>query len=118
MRLLKGFLVSVGVTLLGMLMLAAIIIWLGMSDALLKILNQAVKVIAVTLGALACVGRGGSRGLVSGAALGAIYAVAGYCAYSLLGGGAFSILGLLGEMLICVAAGAAAGAIFANLRAR
>jgi len=108
----------VGLTLAGMLALSGAIILTGMGDPVIRILNQVMKAAAVAAGTFMAVGRAGQRGLVTGAAIGTVYSVAGYVLYILLGGGDFRITGLLGEMLLCIAAGAASGAIFANMRPR
>ena len=46
------------------------------------------------------------------------YMILGYGMYALLGGGAFSIVAMLGEILIGAAAGGAIGAIRANQSAK
>ena len=114
----KGVAVSVLITLAGMLIMAAAVIYLGMGHGLIHILNQLLKVLAVALGVLAAVRRGGQRGLVTGAGVGAVYALAGYLIYLALGGGEFDIVALLGELTLCLAAGGVAGAVCANLNPR
>ena len=64
------------------------------------------------------VGRGGERGFLTGMALAMLYMVLGYLGYVLLGGSAFSVPDMLGEILIGAAVGAAAGAVLANLPAK
>lgn len=114
--LVRGVLAAAAITLLGMLILSAAIIFVGMSDGLIKVFNQILKIAAVALGAYLGVGRGGERGLMTGAGIGAVYAVVGYLMYALLGDNSFRVPELLGELLISVAAGATAGAVYANLR--
>ena len=112
----KGLIIAVAITLAGMLAMAAAVIFLGMSDTLIRVLNQALKVLAVALGTYLAVRRGGERGFMTGAGVGALYSVAGYVLYALLGGNDFYLTELMGEMLICMAAGAVMGAVCANLR--
>lgn len=114
--LIRGVLAAAAITLLGMLLLAAAIVFIGMSDGVIRVLNQLLKAGAVIAGTYLGVGRGGERGLMTGAAIGAIYAILGYAMYTLLGGNDFMLTELLGELLISTAAGAASGAVFANLR--
>jgi putative membrane protein (TIGR04086 family) len=114
--LIRGVITAVAATLIGMLILSAAIIFIGMGDGLLRALNQVLKIASVALGAFLGVGRGGDRGLVTGAGIGAVYALAGYALYALLGEGGFSVAELLGELLIAIAAGATAGAVFANMQ--
>ena len=116
--LLKGIIAAILITLAGMLIMAAAVVFLGMSDTLIRILNQVLKVCSVALGAWLAVGLGGERGFLTGAGVGAVYALMGYVLYILLGGGSFDIVELLGEMTVCVAAGALTGAVCANLRPR
>jgi putative membrane protein (TIGR04086 family) len=114
--LVRGVLVAAAITLIGMLVLSAAIIFIGMPDTLLRVLNQVLKIASVALGAFLGVGRGGERGLLTGAGIGAVYAVAGYVMYALFGDNSFRVAELLGELLIAIAAGATAGAFFANLK--
>ena len=114
----KGLIAAVLVTLLGMLLMAAAVIFIGMGDGAIRILNQFLKIIAVFLGTFLAVGRGGERGLVTGAGLGALYAAAGYVLYICLGENPFDIVALMGEMTICAAAGAVTGVICANMKKR
>lgn len=115
---LKGLASAVGATLIGMLIMTAAVIFLGMSDAAIRAANQFLKISAVFLGTFLAVGRGGERGLVTGAALGIIYAFAGYMLYICLGGGVFDPAALMGEMTICLAAGGACGVMCANMKKR
>ena len=114
----KGLIAAVLVTLLGMLLMAAAVIFIGMGDGAIRILNQFLKIIAVFIGTFLAVGRGGERGLVTGAGLGALYAAAGYVLYICLGDTPFDIVTLMGEMTICAAAGAVTGVICANMKKR
>ena len=116
--LMKGLIAAVAATLLGMLIMSTAVIFLGMSDGAIRITNQLLKIIAAFLGTFVAVGRGGERGLVTGAALGALYASAGYVMYICLGGGNFDPVELMGEMTICAAAGAVSGVLCANMKKR
>ena len=115
---LKGVLLAAAVTLAGMLLLAAAVIYLDISDGVLTALNQVLKVISVLLGTRFAVGIGGERGFLTGAAVGLIYMIAGYALYWQLGGAVFSAASMLLEMLLGGAAGAVTGTICANLHPR
>lgn len=115
--LLRGLFFAIGITLLGMVLMAGAIVLLGMSDGLIRLCNQLLKALAVGLGVFWAMGRGGEKGLVTGAAVGTVYALAGYCLCLVLGGGAFDLGQMLGEMLLCAAVGAATGVACSNLRA-
>ena len=85
---LRGFLTAAAATLLGMLLLAAAVIYLEVSDGALAALNQLLKLLCVALGARFAVGVGGERGFFTGAAVGLLYMAVGYALYWQLGGGA------------------------------
>ena len=114
----RGLLAAVAATLAGMLLLAAAVIYLDVTDGALAALNQLLKLFSVVLGARLAVGVGGERGFVTGAAVGLLYMALGYVLYWQLGGALFSAAAMLLEMLAGFAVGAAAGAVFANLRPR
>ena len=114
----RGLLAAVAATLAGMLLLAAAVIYLDVTDGALAALNQFLKLFSVVLGARLAVGVGGERGFVTGAAVGLLYMALGYVLYWRLGGALFSAAAMLLEMLAGFAVGAAAGAVCANLRPR
>ncbi len=114
----RGLLAAVAATLAGMLLLAAAVIYLDVTDGALAALNQLLKLFSVVLGARLAVGVGGERGFVTGAAVGLLYMALGYVLYWRLGGALFSAAAMLLEMLAGFAVGAAAGAVCANLRPR
>lgn len=115
LSILRGLLLAVALTLLGMLLIAALAVFARISDGLLTALNQVLKVAAIVLGVCASVGRGGNRGFVTGAVLALLYAILGYALYVLLGGGVFSTVQMLGEILLGATIGGLCGAILANL---
>lgn len=117
-KLIIGYLAAVIITLAGMLLIAAALIYLRMSDRTLVLLNQLLKLISVVAGVRAAVERGGENGLATGTLLSLFYMATGYALYVALGGGSFSVSGMLGEMLICCADGAVTGAVRANLPAK
>lgn len=112
----KGLLIAIVFTLIGMLAVAALTVFARISDNLLVILNQILKIAAIALGVRAAVGRGGTRGFFTGATLALLYMTLGYAMYAGLGGGAYSTTAMLGEMLLGAAVGGVCGAILANMR--
>lgn len=115
---LKGFLAAAAITLLGMLLIALITVFSRISDNLLTALNQILKILSIIFGTWISVGRGGSRGFVTGTVIALLYIIAGYSLYVFLGGGTYSFPGILGEMLMGAAVGAVTGAVLANLQPR
>ena len=118
LALLKGLLIAVALTLACMLLMAAALVALQMSDRLLTVLNQIVKLLAIAVGTCVAVPRGGSRGLLTGVEIALVYMALGYAMYVLLGGGSFAVGNMLGEMLLGSAVGAVTGAVRANLSPR
>ena len=118
LALLKGLLIAVALTLACMLLMAAALVALQMSDRLLTVLNQIVKLLAIAVGTCVAVPRGGFRGLLTGVEIALVYMALGYAMYVLLGGGSFAVGNMLGEMLLGSAVGAVTGAVRANLSPR
>ena len=58
---LKGLLAAIALTLVCMVIFAALVVFLHISDTLLTILNQILKVAAIFLGVRFAVGRGGDH---------------------------------------------------------
>ena len=112
---LKGLLCATLLTLLLMAGVAALAVWLRISDGLLTALNQVMKLLSILLGTVISVGRGGPRGFFPGMALAIVYMAMGYALAVGLGGNAFAVPGMLGEILIGAALGGVIGAVLSNL---
>lgn len=112
----KGLAVAILLTLLGMALFAAAIIFLPVSDGALVVMNQILKVVSIFAGAAFAVGFGGRRGFAYGALIGLIYMVLGYALYCLLDGALVSPAQMTGEFLMGVVIGALSGAVIANLK--
>ncbi len=114
----RGLAVAVGVTAAGMLALGLAAGYTAISDESIRLMNQCLKLASVLLGVLAAVGPGGERGLIKGAAVGALYMLLGLGALGLASGMSADWSTLAGEVMIGAAVGGAAGALLANLPAR
>lgn len=114
----RGLLIAILLTLVAMLAAAALAIFARISDSAIRALNQAIKLGAILFGVRAAVPRGGVHGFATGAVIAMAYMILGYGLYVLLGGGAFSIVAMLGEILIGAAVGGVIGAIRANQSAQ
>lgn len=112
---LKGVLVAAAATLVSMLLIALLTLFSRISDGMLTVLNQLLKLLSILLGTRISVGRGGSRGFVIGAVTAAIYMIVGYVLYVFLGG-FYDTVAMLGEVLMGATVGAVFGAILANMR--
>lgn len=115
---LRGFIVAAAVTIGSIALAAAAILWLGLSDNWLRILNQLIKVLSIVAGVTFAVGVGGHRGFVTGMTLAMLYMLLGYGLCLFLGGGAYDTADMLGEILLGAALGGVTGAVLANLPAR
>ena len=114
---LKGLLCAVALTLLLMVGVAALALGVRISDGTLTALNQVMKLLSILLGVTVAVGRGGQRGFLTGMTVAMLYMTIGYACYVALGGNAFIVAQMLGEILIGAALGATAGAVLSNLPA-
>jgi len=112
---LKGLLCAVTLTLLLMVGVAALALGVRISDGTLTVLNQLMKLLSILLGVSVAVGRGGQRGFLTGMTVAMLYMTIGYSCYVALGGNAFVLTQMLGEILIGAALGATAGAVLSNL---
>ena len=113
----KGLLCAVALTLLLMVGVAALALGIRISDGTLTALNQIMKLLSILLGVTVAVGRGGRRGFLTGITVAMLYMTIGYACYVALGGNAFDVTQMLGEILIGGALGATAGAVLSNLPA-
>ena len=114
---LKGLLCAVALTLLMMVGVAALALGVRVSDGMLTALNQVMKLLSILLGVTVAVGRGGQRGFLTGMTVAMLYMAIGYACYVALGGNAFVVTQMLGEILIGAALGAVAGAVLSNMPA-
>lgn len=113
-----GLLFSILFTITAMLLMALALVWLRFGDSLITVLNQLIKLTAIILGTCYAVPRGGERGLATGVFLALAYTALGYGMYVGLGGAAFAVGDMLGEMMLGSAAGAVTGAVRANRTSR
>ncbi len=114
----RGLLASVAVTILGVVVFALLIKWLALSDTVISVLNQALKLLAIFIGVRACVGRGGTGGVFKGALIGLVYMVLGVMGYAFLSGLSLSPTAYLADLGMGVAAGGLCGMIMSNLQAK
>lgn len=112
----RGLLAAVAVTVLGVVVFALLIRWLSLGDTVISVLNQALKLVAIFVGARACIGRGGTGGVLKGALVGLLYMMLGIIGYAFLSGLSLSASAYLADLGMGVAAGGLCGMIMANLQ--
>ncbi|MBE5802127.1 MAG: TIGR04086 family membrane protein [Clostridiales bacterium] len=117
-RLLRGLLSAIGVTLAGVLLFALLMQWLKPSDAVIRVVNQIIKLASIFVGAYVTIGRGGDNGLLYGAGVGLSYMLLGVVLYALLSGQQLPFTAYLSDIAMGVAGGGIAGAIVAGMRKR
>lgn len=114
----RGLGAAIALTLAGMLILAALVVWARLGDRALIMLNQALKIAAIGLGALIAVKPGGRRGLALGGCVGLVYIALGYGLTALSGLALVTARMLVIEMAMGLLLGSLFGALAANLPAR
>lgn len=110
-RLIRGLLGAVGATLACILLFAFMMQWLKPSDSVIRVVNQLIKLAAIFIGVRLAVGRGGERGLLTGALVGFLYMLLGVALYALLSGQQLPPTSYLSDVAMGVAGGGIAGAI-------
>jgi len=111
----KGLATAILITLGGMLLLSAVVVFLPVSDALSLALNQMLKITSIFFGALTAIGFGGRRGFAMGAAIGHLYMALGYTVYCILDQALAPAVQMTGELLMGTLIGALSGAVVANI---
>ena len=109
-KLILSALIAVIVSFGLILIFAMLIKWLGGSDSVITPVNVVIKLISIAVGVIIATKNGG-RGLIKGIAVGAIYIIFSYVAFSALLG-SFSLgLGNLWDLLFGVVSGGIIGII-------
>ena len=116
--LLRGLLWSIGATVAAVAVFAVIIGLTDVSDGVIRVVNQLIKVGAIFLGVRAVTPLGDEKGIRRGALLGLLYMGAGVLLYALLTRQPFSPMGYLIDVLMGVAAGGLSGMAIGGLKSR
>lgn len=101
----------------GILLFALVIKTFSISDEAIPVVNQLIKVASILLGTWRTV-RKGSRGVVGGLLVGALYAAAGLTIYAVIESMMPPVSVILGDLILGSAAGAVGGILIANLLKR
>ena len=117
-RLLRGLGAAVLCTLAGVAVFALLMQWLRPSDGVIRAFNQLLKLLSIALGVLCAVGRGGEKGLMRGAGVGALYMGLGVALYALLSGQQAAWTSYLADLAMGVAGGGIVGMILSNISPR
>lgn len=109
--LVRGLLAAVAVTVLGVVVSALAIKWFSLSDTVISVMNQALKLAAVLAGTRAAMRGGGSALVLRGALVGLAYMAVGVVSYAFLSGLTLSPASYLADLGMGVAAGGLFGMI-------
>lgn len=115
LRILKGLLVAIGVTVAGVAIFALLMQWLRPTEGLVRIINQVLKLVSIGAGVYVCVGRGCEGGLLKGALVGLLYMAIGVGLYALLSGQGASTGAYLADLGMGVAGGGIVGMLLSNM---
>ena len=115
LRILKGLLVAIGVTVAGVAIFALLMQWLRPTEGLVRIINQVLKLVSIGAGVYVCVGRGCEGGLLKGALVGLLYMAIGVGMYALRSGQGASTGAYLADLGMGVAGGGIVGMLLSNM---
>ena len=115
LRLLKGLLTAVGVTIAGVAVFALLMQWLRPAEGVVRIINQVLKLVSIGAGVYVAVGKGCEGGLLRGALVGLLYMAVGVGVYALLSGQGAPVSAYLADLGMGVAGGGIVGMILSNL---
>lgn len=112
-QLIKGILTGVIVTIVGILIFAVIVNLTGLSQSVIKGVNQFIKIISVFIGCLFSFS--GEKGLIKGAITGLTVTVITYLVFLLFGAASFGT-GFLIDLALLTVVGAISGIIAVNVK--
>ncbi len=111
---LKGSMLSVCISLVLILIFAFIIKLTSMSDALIKPINQVIKIVSILIGTMFIVKKVKQKGLLLGAMVGLLYSILAFVVFSILNGGFSFDWTLLIDILFGTISGGICGVICVN----
>ena len=115
LRILKGLLAAIGVTIAGVAIFALLMQWLRPTEGVVRIVNQVLKLLSIGAGVYVAVGKGCEGGLLKGALVGLLYMAIGVGMYALLSGQSAPVSAYLADLGMGVAGGGIVGMILSNL---
>ena len=112
----KGVLFALALTVVAVLVLAILYKFINMSDTVIKVANQIIKIASIALGVKIATKKDKSKGLLKGAIIGALYTVLSFFLFSILASSFSFTLGLLFDILFASVIGLIFGVIFVNAK--
>ncbi len=113
---LKGCLIAIAISLIGILFFAFVIKMFGITDEFLKPVNQVIKGISILCGVFACLKKDNEKGLVKGLIVGLSYTILAFVIFSALNGKFSFDKSLLNDVLFGGITGSICGIIAVNFK--
>lgn len=118
LAILKGSLIALCISLVGILIFAFILKFASISDKAIRPINQVIKGISVLVGVFVAMRKVDKMGLVGGLLIGLIYTLLAFVVFSILDGNFEFNLTLLNDLLFGGIMGAICGIIAVNVKRR
>lgn len=116
LNILKGSLIAIVVSLISILFFAFIVKLFGLSDNLLKIVNQIIKAISILFGTYVGLKHNKNKGLIKGLCIGLCYTLFAFLIFSILNGNVNFDKSLLNDVIFGGIMGAICGIICVNIK--
>lgn len=113
---LKGALMALSISLIGILIFAFILRFTSISDGAIKPINQAIKIVSIVLGTVWGLKKSKEMGLISGLIIGILYTIIAFVAFSILDGQFEFSRTIVNDLLFGSIIGAISGIIAVNFR--
>ena len=116
LTILKGSLIALSISLIGILIFAFVLRFVAISDTLIAPINQVIKGVSVLIGTIIALKKSKEMGLISGLLIGLTYTAVSFLTFSLLDGNFNLSATILNDLLFGGIIGAICGIIAVNLK--
>ena len=114
----KGTLIALVVSLIGILLFALIIKLTDMSNNLISPINQVIKILSIFIGVMCALKHNKNKGLINGLLIGLLYTIMAFVIFSLLNKNFCFDKSLFNDLLFGCIAGVICGIISVNLKSK
>ena len=111
---LKGVFGAIIISVVGILLFAVVLKFADVSEMVIKIVNQVIKILSVFFGVKICLKNNKEKALIKGFCLGGLYTVLSYLIFSLLSSSFSFGLSFVFDLLFAGVFGVIFGVLFAN----
>ena len=116
MNVAKGVLLAVCLTVVLVLILAVVYKFVDLSDSVIKIINQIIKVVSIGFGVFICLKKDKSKGMLKGSIIGSVYMLVSFLVFSILVSTFNFSITILYDMIFGALLGLIFGVVFVNFR--